>query len=105
MIWTLLMWVVVGLVAMSVVWPFTVLVRAARNGYDLKRYMDCMVAVFDEDDAEMEAKHSKFVRVLRMVFHNVLWPYKLIWLTKKYVPRFDERHIDLMIEKFQKGEA
>lgn len=104
MLWTLLIWVVVGLVVMSLVWPMMVLVRAHREGYDLKTYMDCMVAVLEEDDIEQQAKHNKFVLAVRMVFHNVFWPYKLIWLTRKFVPKFDERHIDLMIDKIQKGE-
>lgn len=99
MIWTLLIWVIVGLVTMSVVWPFMVLVRAARNGYDLKLYLDAMDAVMEEDDAEREAKYSKFVLTVKAVFHNILWPYKLIWLTKEFVPKFDERYVDLVLEK------
>lgn len=104
MLWTLLIWVVVGLVVMCAVWPVMVLVRAARNGYDLKGYLDCMLAVLEEDDIEMNAKHNKFTLAVRAVFHNVLWPYKLIWLTKKFVPRFDERYENLILEKLEKGE-
>ena len=104
MLWTLLIWVVVGLVVMGAVWPMVVLTRAAKNGYNLELYMDCMVAVLEEDDAERKAEHNKFTLALLAVFHNVLWPYKLIWLTRKFVPKFDERHIDLLIEKIQKGE-
>lgn len=105
MLWTLLIWVVVGLVIMGAVWPAVVLMRAAKNGYNLELYMDCMVAVLEEDDIEREAKHNKYTLAILAVIHNILWPYKLIWLTRKFVPRFDERHIDLLIEKIQKGEA
>lgn len=104
MIWTLLIWVVVGLVFMGAVWPFMILVRAAKNGCDLKRYLDCMVEVLEEDDIELEAKHNRFVRFIMAVFHNVFWPYKLIWLTRKFVPKFDARHVDLILEKIQKEE-
>ena len=104
MLWTLLVWVVVGLVVMSLVWTGFVLVRAAKNGYDLEGYLDCMFMVMEEDDIERQSKHNKFVLGLIAVFHNVLWPYKLIWLTRKFVPKFDERYIDLLIEKIQKGE-
>lgn len=104
MLWTLLIWVLVGLVVTCIVWPIIVLVRAAKNGYDLKCYMDCMIAVLEEDDAALKEKYSKFTFTVLPVVHNVLWPYKLIWLTKKFVPRFDDRHIDLMIERIQKGE-
>lgn len=104
MLWTLLIWVVVGLVMMSVVWPIMVLVRAARNGYNLELYLDSMNTVLDEDDAERKSKHSKFVLVALAVFHNVMWPYKLIWLTNDFVPKFDELYVDLVLEKLEKGE-
>ena len=104
MMWTLLIWVVVGLVVMSAVWPMMVLVRAHREGYDLKTYMDCMVAVFEEDDIEQQAKHNKFALAVIMVFHNIFWPYKLIWLTREFIPKFDELYIDLTLESLKKGE-
>ena len=104
MLWTLLIWVVVGLVVMCAVWPVMVLVRAARNGYDLEGYFKCMVDVLVEDDAEMKARNNKFILTVQAVFHNVLWPYKLIWMTRKFVPKFDERHVDLILEKLEKGE-
>lgn len=104
MLWTLLIWVVVGLVMMTVVWPIAVLVRAAKKGYDLERYMKCMSAVLDEDDADTKARYNGFERFILRVFHNVMWPHKLIWITREFVPKIDERHIDLMIEKIQKGE-
>lgn len=103
MIWALLIWVI-GLATYGFAWVFMVLVRAAMNGYDLELYLEVMNVVSDEDDAEMKAKYSKFGRVIRMVYHNVLWPYKLIWLTKKFVPRFDERYADLVLETLEKGE-
>ena len=104
MLWTLLIWVVVGLVMMAIVWPTLVLARAVRKGYDPNRYIKCMAEVLEEDDIEVETEHNVFVRFVFMVFHNVFWPYKLIWLTRKFVPRFDERHIDLTIEKIQNEE-
>lgn len=103
MIWALLIWVI-GLAAYGFAWTFMVLVRAAMNGYDLELYLEVMNVVSDEDDAEMKAKYSKFGRAIRIVYHNVLWPYKLIWLTKKFVPRFDERYADLVLEKLEKVE-
>lgn len=103
MLWALLIWVI-GLATYGFAWVFMVLVRAAMNGYDLELYLDVMYVVSDEDDAEMKAKYNKFVRAVLMVFHNVLWPYKLIWLTKKFVPRFDKRYADLVLEKLEKGE-
>lgn len=103
MILALLIWGV-GLVTYGFVWVFMVLVRAYRNGYNLELYLDVMDAVSDEDDAEMKSKYSKFVYIVRIVFHNVLWPYKLIWLTKKFLPRFDERYADLVLEELEKGE-
>ena len=104
MLWALLIWVVVGLVVMCLAWTVFVLARAAKNGYDLEDYLDCMNMVMEEDDIERQSKYNKFVLTLIAVFHNVLWPYKLIWLTRKFVPKFDERYIDLLIEKIQKGE-
>ena len=104
MFWTLLIWVVLGLAMMSAVWPMVVLVRAARNGYDLELYLSGMVSVLEEDDIEKEAKDGKFVRFILAVCHNVLWPYKLIWLTRDFVPRFDERYVDLVLEKLENEE-
>ena len=104
MLWTLLIWVVVGLVTMSAVWPFIVLVRAAKNGCDLELYLSGMAMVLTEDDIKKEAKDTKFVRFILAVFHNVLWPYKLIWLTRDFVPKFDDRYVDLVLEKLEKGE-
>lgn len=104
MLWALLIWVI-GLVTYGFVWVFTILMRAAMRGYDLELYLEVMNAVFDEDDAEMRAKYSKFIRVISVVYHNILWPYKLVWLTKKFVPRFDERYADLMIENLKTEEA
>lgn len=104
MIWTLLIWVVVGLVMVSMIWPIGVLVRAAMHKYDLELYLDAMNAVLEEDDAEREAKYSKFVLTMKAAFHNVFWPYKLIWLTRDFTPKFDERYIDLMLEKLEEEE-
>ena len=104
MILALLIWVI-GLVTYGFVWVFMILVRAAMRGYDLELYLEVMNAVSDEDDAEMRAKYSKFIRAIRVVYHNILWPYKLVWLTKKFVPRFDERYADLVLEKLEIEEA
>ena len=104
MLWTLLIWVVIGLVMMAVVWPIAMLVRAYRNGFDLELYLVAMSEVLNEDDAEKAAKHSKFRRIVSMVFHNVFWPNKLIWLTKDFMPSFDERYADLVLERLEKGE-
>lgn len=104
MLWALLIWVI-GLVTYGFVWTYMVLVRAAMRKYDLELYLEVMNAVCDEDDAEMRAKYSKFIRAIRVVYHNILWPYKLVWLTKKFVPRFDERYADLMIENLKTEEA
>lgn len=104
MLWALLIWVI-GLVTYGFVWVFAVLVRAAKNGCDLDLYMEAMDAVSDEDDVEMKAKYNKFVYAVLVMYHNIIWPYKLIWLTKKFIPRFDERYEDLVLEKLEKGEA
>ena len=104
MLWTLLIWAIVGLVVTSIVWPIGVLVRAAKNGYNLECYMDCMLEVLEDDDAELKEKYNRFERFMLAVFHNALWPYKLIWLTRKFVPRFDERHVDILLEKIREGE-
>jgi hypothetical protein len=104
MLWTLLIWVVVGLVMMSMVWPIAVLVRAAMHKYDLELYLDAMDAVLEEYDAEMEAKYNRFVLAMKAAFHNAMWPYKLIWLTRKFIPRFDDRYVDLVLEKLDEGE-
>lgn len=104
MLWTLLIWVVVGLVMTVVVWPIGVIVRAAKNGYDLEHYMKCMVTVLDEDDADTRARYNVIKRFVLAVVHNVLWPNKIIYLTREFIPKFDELYLDLTIEKLKNGE-
>ena len=104
MLWTLLIWVVVGLVMMSVVWPIGVLARADKNGYDFERYMKCMVTVLDEDDADTKARYNVIKRFIFAVLANVFWPNKIIYLTREFIPKFDELYIDLTLESLKKGE-
>ena len=104
MILALLIWVVIGFVATCLVWPIVVLTRAVMNKYNSELYFDGMMAVLEEDDAELEAKYNKFKMFALAALHNVLWPYKLVWLTMKFLPRFDERYLDLVFEKLEKEE-
>ena len=104
MLWTLLIWVVVGLVMMVVVWPIGVYVRAVKNGYDLERYMECMCIVLDEDDADTKAIYNVIKRFVFPVLANVFWPYKIVYITREFIPKFDELYLDLTIEKLKNGE-
>lgn len=104
MLWTLLIWAVIGF-ASHYVWTLMVLVRAVRNGYDTDLYFEAMNAVSDEHDAWAKNKYKPVVRIILITVHNLLWPYKLIWLTRDYVPEFDERYENLILEKLEKGES
>lgn len=103
MLWSLLIWVVVGFVA-TFLWPGMVLVRAERNGYELDVYAYVVNTLLDEHNAEMKGKYNPVVYFVLMVFYNVLWPYKLAWFTKNLVPKCDEYYEDLVLEKLEKGE-
>lgn len=103
--WTLLIWAVMGLV-MPYLWTAAVFGRAIMNGYDLDLFDKAVSTVLKEYDAETMAKYNKFERIVLTLVHNhLLWPYKLVWLTRDYMPAFDKRYEDLVHEVIENGEG
>ena len=98
MLWTLLIWVIVGF-AMSYVWAGLVFVRAFRNNYDIDLYDRAVEKVLDEMLIGMYDGGNKIVFLLKWTSQTIAWPAKLMWLTKTAIPVIDEVYTDLVLGK------
>ena len=100
----LIVYLVVGLVAQAICFPIATSIRGHKKFHNAMLYMIIGTKVLNNNNCEVYRNMNRFKRYLFIVLYNVVWPYKLYWVTKDIIPMIDKAYMNELELSTQKEE-